>query len=116
MHFILGVFFSIYIKKKKKKRKEGKGSTLCSYTILSVLKTRLVNLFSHDMSYVSFFWCLSLCLNLEVTYYLTVGLKPFEKEPSHHCSLANYEYLSAYHKTLYSRKCSTCTKKKKNIR
>ena len=30
------------------------------------------------------FWCLSHCLNLEVTYYLTVGLDPFEKGINNH--------------------------------
>jgi len=29
-------------------------------------------------------WCLSLCLNLEVTCYLTVGLDPFEKGINNH--------------------------------
>ena len=50
MHFILGVFlFNIYKKKKGKEWKE-KGSTLLFlYYSLCFLKTRLVNLFSHDM-------------------------------------------------------------------
>ena len=52
MHFILGFFFfNIYIKKKKerKERKE-KGSTLLFlHYSLCFLKTRLINLFSHDM-------------------------------------------------------------------
>ena len=49
--------FYIYIYIYKREERKEKGSTLCSCTILSVLKTRLVNLFSHDMSYVS---CLAL--------------------------------------------------------
>ena len=50
MHFILGVF----ILKKKKKKKVGKEKEAnCVFALFSTfLKTRLVNLFSHDMSFV----------------------------------------------------------------
>ena len=67
----------------------------CVLALFSLfLKTRLVNLFSHDMSLVlclalmsllvhvvweRYLWCLTLCFNLEVTCCLTVGLDPFEK-------------------------------------
>ena len=50
MHFILGVLYLIYKKKKKKERKEGKRKHIVVLALLSLfLKTRLVNLFSHDM-------------------------------------------------------------------
>ena len=50
MHFILGIFY-IKIKKKKKKRKEKEAN--CVFALFFFfLKTRLVNLFSHDMSFV----------------------------------------------------------------
>ena len=61
MHFILGLFYSIYIYKKKKKKKGKIGrkkEAHCVFALFSLfLKTRLVNLFSHDMSII-------LCLTL----------------------------------------------------
>ena len=102
------VFFSfvsrscIALKKKRGGRKEGKRKHIIVLTLFSLfLKTRLVNLFSHDISIVlslalmSLFialtsgsfvehvvwkiclWCLSLCFYLEVICYLTVGLEYF---------------------------------------
>ena len=56
MHFILGVFLIQLKKKKKKKRKEKEAHCVLAQFSL-FLKTRLVNLFSHDMSLV-------LCLEL----------------------------------------------------
>ena len=95
-------FFNI-----KKKRKEKEAN--CVFALFSLfLKTRLVNLFSHDMSFVLFLalksfllhltswnfvihvvserclWCLSLYLNFEITCYLTVRLEPFEKGINNH--------------------------------
>ena len=72
MHFILGVFsFFLYIKKKKfKRRKKGrKKEAHCVLALFSLfLKTRLVNLFSHDMSIV-------LCLALTSLFIALYQLK-----------------------------------------
>ena len=54
MHFILGVFFySIKKNNNKRERNEGKRKYIVVLTLFSLfLETRLVNLFSHDMSVV----------------------------------------------------------------
>ena len=103
LHYILGVFYSIYIYKIKIKRGNKEKEAHCVFALFSLfLKTVFVNLFSHDMSLVlclahltswSFvvhvvwercLWCLSLCFNLEVTCCLTVELDPFEKGINNH--------------------------------
>ena len=68
MHFILGVFFILYIKKiKNKKRKKGrKKEAHCVLALFSLfLKTGLVNLFSHDMSLVPCLAWMSLFIALD---------------------------------------------------
>ena len=39
-------------------------------------------------------WCLSLCLNLEVTCNLTVGLEPFEKDINNHLTTVHYPIMN----------------------
>ena len=66
MHVILGVFF-LYIKKKKGRKEKEAHCVLALFSLF--LKTRLINLFSHDMSYVP---CLAL-MSLLITIVLKTG-------------------------------------------
>ena len=64
------IYIYIYIIKKKE-RKEGKRKHIVVLALFSLfLKTRLINLFSHDMSYVP---CLAL-MSLLITIVLKTGL------------------------------------------
>ena len=67
MHFILGVFFNIYIYiYKRRERKERKRKHIIVLALFSLfLKTRLVNLFSHDMSLVLCLALMSLFIALD---------------------------------------------------
>ena len=89
MHFILGVFFFfiyiyiyIYINKKKgRKEKEAH----CVLALCSLfLKTRLVNLFSHDMSLV-------LCLAWMSFFYCTLLIEALK------CMLCGKDVYGVYH-------------------
>ena len=65
MHFILGVFFIpyIYIKKKKGRKEKEAHYVLALFSLF--LKTRLLNLFSHDMSLVICLALMSLFIALD---------------------------------------------------
>ena len=61
MHFILGIFIFIIIIKKRKEKEAN-----CVFVLFPLfLKIRLVNLFSHDMSFVLYLALKSLFIALD---------------------------------------------------